>query len=353
MRRRGFTLVELLVVIAIVALLAALILPGLSRAREYAYFTSCKSNLRQMGIGFLVFATDHKGVLPEAENRCGVGDHTINGRIGAYGDRWFHGYGPSILNLMRKIFGDSPGVVGDGTHYTKISNGWVGARGDTGKYLPVEALWCPILKVRDWPFGWSSLEAGPYGEPSTSGTEIGRDNRSRGGQNVGYELFLHSVGCWPHQQRKPSLIANGCHRIGYRDATCPECGGTGSSWWGCDQGFRKKTKYKQPRMAHEPSVWIAADLTPTREWNGWARGYMSHFLAREPFYERFRFNVLHLGGHVHDSVWKEPQSSTGWTVAPNGHPYGWPWKADEEGGGYDIVNPLVATPIFDDPFDEN
>ena len=41
--RRGFTLVELLVVIAIIAVLAAIIVPGLSRAREYAYFTVCKA----------------------------------------------------------------------------------------------------------------------------------------------------------------------------------------------------------------------------------------------------------------------------------------------------------------------
>ena len=62
-KRDAFTLVELLVVIAIVALLAALILPGLSRAREYAYFATCKSQQRQIGIGLLIYAADNRGSL--------------------------------------------------------------------------------------------------------------------------------------------------------------------------------------------------------------------------------------------------------------------------------------------------
>ena len=75
-RNRGFSLVELLVVIAIVALLAAFILPGLSRAREYAYFTSCKSSLRQMGIGFVIYAVDNRGCPPGTGFPCGGVDQS-------------------------------------------------------------------------------------------------------------------------------------------------------------------------------------------------------------------------------------------------------------------------------------
>jgi len=68
----AFTLIELLVVISIIALLIALLLPALGRARQMALLTSCQSNVRQITLGVLSYGFDSDGVLPESRRDSSV-----------------------------------------------------------------------------------------------------------------------------------------------------------------------------------------------------------------------------------------------------------------------------------------
>jgi prepilin-type N-terminal cleavage/methylation domain-containing protein/prepilin-type processing-associated H-X9-DG protein len=70
---RGFTLIELLVVIAIIAILAAILFPVFAKAREKARQTSCLSNEKQLGLGFLQYVQDNDETLP-GSGGSGTGD---------------------------------------------------------------------------------------------------------------------------------------------------------------------------------------------------------------------------------------------------------------------------------------
>lgn len=66
--KRGFTLIELLVVVAIIAILAAMLLPALSKARERARTAVCMSNLKQLGLAFIMYLDNHEEYFPMVED---------------------------------------------------------------------------------------------------------------------------------------------------------------------------------------------------------------------------------------------------------------------------------------------
>ncbi len=76
MSRKGFTLIELLVVIAIIAILAAILFPVFARAREKARQSSCQSNLKQIGLAFMMYVQDYdERVFPYANGGGWIGDN--------------------------------------------------------------------------------------------------------------------------------------------------------------------------------------------------------------------------------------------------------------------------------------
>jgi prepilin-type N-terminal cleavage/methylation domain-containing protein/prepilin-type processing-associated H-X9-DG protein len=104
-RQRGFTLIELLVVIAIIAILAAILLPALAKAKERAIRLSCMSQMKQLDLGMNLFVGDNNEMYPP-------GGYQASSGVLSW-DSWIYSYigGASTLTIqqaMQGVFAEDP-----------------------------------------------------------------------------------------------------------------------------------------------------------------------------------------------------------------------------------------------------
>lgn len=108
----NFTLIELLVVIAIIAILAAMLLPSLSRAREKAKLTQCLGNIKQIGLAFHMYADEFDNSMPVHYNWS-----TVSGKLGTSSlyaaNRYNFDSRPLNLYLLDPEVSNCPSDIGD------------------------------------------------------------------------------------------------------------------------------------------------------------------------------------------------------------------------------------------------